>query len=369
MRIALVCDWYSPRRGGIEAHLSGLASRLRDAGHEVHAITSTPGPSLDDGVRIHRLASPRLPLAEVAVDPSLASVIAEVLRRESIDVVHAHVSIIAPVALAGALAADRLALPAVVTFHSFVPATPLWASIAGFVLGARHWRAAMTAVSSRVRSEVVSFAPDHDFTVLPNAIDTHFWTAAGTSDQSSRLTLVFAGRLQRKKHPERAIEAAAALRRRAPGLAFRLIMCGDGPLATPLRRLADAEGIADVVEFAGWRNSDALREIYRAGHLFLSTATRESFGIAALEARATGLPVAAMRNSAVADFIVDGESGILVDEGRDYAARVAEVALDSAALATFREHNVRVRVPFDWDNAIARHLELYERVTSERAAA
>jgi glycosyltransferase involved in cell wall biosynthesis len=88
-----------------------------------------------------------------------------------------------------------------------------------------------------------------------------------------------------------------------------------------------------------------------------------------LEARATGLPVVAMKNSAVADFIVDGESGILVDDGRDYAARVAELALDSSALSKLRAHNTRVPVPFDWDSALARHLELYERVAAGRAAA
>ena len=90
-------------------------------------------------------------------------------------------SIVAPVALAGALAADRLALPTVVTFHSFVPGTPVWASIAGFLLGARHWRAAMTAVSSRVVNEVAAFAPDREFSVLPNAIDTSFWTPPGAA--------------------------------------------------------------------------------------------------------------------------------------------------------------------------------------------
>jgi glycosyltransferase involved in cell wall biosynthesis len=369
MRIALVSDWYAPRRGGIEAHLSTLAARLADAGHAVHVITSCPGPASEHGIAIHRLRTRRLPFAEIAIDPSIAGQIADILLRERIDIVHAHVSIISPVALAGGLAADRLALPAVLTFHSFVPATPLWASIAGFVLGASRWRATMTGVSSRVCEEVSSFAPHHDFTVLPNAIDAAFWTP-GTSapPPAAPLTLVYAGRLNAKKHPERALQAAAFLHHRAPELSFRLMMCGSGPLERRLRTMADDEGITDLVEFVGWTSPESLREIYRRSHLFLSTATRESFGLAALEARSTGLPVVAMRRSAVADFVVDGESGALVDAPAEFARAVVELALDPGALTALRGQHRQGMLSFSWENALANHVALYQRAAQRDAA-
>jgi glycosyltransferase involved in cell wall biosynthesis len=369
MRIALVSDWYAPRLGGIEAHLSTLAAQLVGAGHTVHVITSCPGPASERGIDIHRLNTRRLPFADVAIDPSIGGQISDILIRERIDVMHAHVSIVSPVALAGGLAADRLGLPAVLTFHSFVPATPLWASIAGFVLGASRWRATMTGVSSRVCEEVSSFAPRHEFTVLPNAIDAAFWTPATNGPPAATpLTLVYAGRLNAKKHPERALQAAAFLHHRAPELSFRLMMCGSGPLETRLRAMAVEEGIADFVEFAGWTNPEALREIYRKSHLFLSTATRESFGLAALEARSTGLPVVAMRRSAVADFVVDGQSGALVDGPAEFARAVARLALDPAALTALRQERRQGLQSFSWENALASHLALYERAAHWEAA-
>src|SRR6476620_10784592 len=100
-RIALVCDWYSPRRGGIETHLEGLATRLAMRGDAVHVITSTPGPSdasRHANIHVHRLDGPRLPWAGVAVTP-VATRIEEILVREDIEVVHSHVSIVSPVAL------------------------------------------------------------------------------------------------------------------------------------------------------------------------------------------------------------------------------------------------------------------------------
>ena len=368
MRIALVSDWYAPRRGGIEAHLSTLAARLVDAGHAVHVITSCPGPASDHGVDIHRLDTRRLPFADIAIDPSIAEQIAGILLRERVDVVHAHVSIISPVALAGGLAADRLGLPAVLTFHSFVPATPLWASIAGFVMGAGRWHAIMTGVSSRVCEAVSSFAPEHEFTVLPNAIDAAFWTPGENGPPAAPLTLVYAGRLNAKKHPERALQAAAFLHRRAPALSFRLMMCGSGPLERRLRLMAAEEGIAGLVEFTGWTSPEALRQIYRTSHLFLSTATRESFGLAALEARSTGLPVVAMRRSAVADFVVDGESGALVDGTAEFSRAVAELAMDAGRLMRLRGRHRQGLQSFSWENALTNHVALYRRAGHGKAA-
>src|SRR5688572_26087434 len=121
-RIALVCDWYHPRRGGIEAHLDGLATRLAARGDDVQVITSTPGPDRVNGIRVHRLDTTRLPWAEVAIQP-VARRIEGIIERERIDVVHSHVSIISPVALAGATAAHCLRKSSVLTFHSFIPAT------------------------------------------------------------------------------------------------------------------------------------------------------------------------------------------------------------------------------------------------------
>jgi glycosyltransferase involved in cell wall biosynthesis len=58
MKVALVCDWYVPRLGGIETQLADLADALRARGHEAHVITATPGPTLP---HVHRLGVPLVP--------------------------------------------------------------------------------------------------------------------------------------------------------------------------------------------------------------------------------------------------------------------------------------------------------------------
>lgn len=361
-RIALVCDWFSPRRGGIEAHLAGLATRLVARGHDVRMITSTPGPADFEGVPVHRLAVPRLPLAGVAALP-VAADIERILVAERVDVVHNHVSIVAPVALGGGLAANRAGLPNVMTFHSFVPATPLLAGIVGAAMGAGDWRAILTAVSGRVVREVQAFAPSATFSLLPNAIDTSFWTP-GPGATGATIRLVYAGRLQPKKRPLLLLRVLRELSRVAGDRSWSLTVAGEGTLGKRLRVGVRELGLEDRVNFVGWSSAAQLREIYRTADVFLSTAARESFGLAALEARATGVPVVAVRDSAVADFITHEESGLLAGGDHAFAAAAARLILDDDLRRRIAAHNRHAPVPFDWDHTLALHERAYDQATA-----
>ena len=357
--IALVCDWYAPRRGGIETHLDGLATRLMARGDEVHVITSTPGDAIVNGVRVHRLDVPRLPLAGVAFAP-VASKIGRLLDRERVDVVHSHVSIVSPVALAGGLAAARAHRPSVLTFHSFVPFTPILAGVTGGLLGAARWPAVMTAVSGRVAREVATFARDASFTLLPNAIDTTFWRPAESPGDRRAVRLIYAGRLQSKKRPRLLLGVLRELRRHS----FTLTIVGAGPLEADLRRGVRALGLEAQVDFTGWLQPDRLREALRASDVFLSTAMRESFGIAALEARAVGVPVIAMRDSAVADFIDHERSGLLAGDDDAFIRETVRLVEDEGLRGRIARHNRETTVPFDWDHTLALHDAAYDRATA-----
>ena len=307
---------------------------------------------------MHRLDVPRIPFAGVAAVP-VAWRIQQLLVAEKIDLVHSHVSIVAPVALGGGLAAHRAQLPSVVTFHSFVPATPLLASLTGAALGASKWKASMTAVSRRVVREVERFAPNASFSVLPNAIDASFWTPGETEDSSRRIRLVFAGRLQAKKRPLLLLGVLRELARVAPDTNWSMTVVGEGPLATPLRDGVRRLGLDQRVSFAGWMNRESLRELLRSSDVFLSTAARESFGLAALEARACGVPVVAVADSAVADFITHEVSGLLAKTDDAFASATARLVRDADLRTRLRQFNRRTPVEYDWTRAIQAHEAIY----------
>ena len=336
------------------------------AGHSVHVITSTPGPSgpSDTGVNVHRLGANRLPFVEVVFQPSALREIDEVLEREQIELVHTHVSIVAPVGIGGARQATRRRLPTVVTFHSFIPAMPLWASIVGRLVGATRWNAALTAVSSRVAVEVRRFAPSTPIQVLPNAIDADFWTPGPTTDHTG-VNLVAVTRLRSKKRPMLLIDAAKEIRRALPSKPFRLRIAGSGPLEASMKRRVAREGLGDCVEFVGWRDADGLRALLRDSDAFLSPTVRESFGLAALEARAVGFPVVAMRHSAVADFITNEESGLLAASDREFLDASVRIVNDDSLRSRMGQHNRSIRPELTWDKSIRAHEAVYARAIAQ----
>jgi glycosyltransferase involved in cell wall biosynthesis len=316
-----------------------------------------------NGIRVHRLDVPLLPLAGVAFAP-VAWPIQQLLVRERIDLVHSHVSIVSPVALGGSLAAHRAELPSVVTFHSFVPATPMLATVAGTMLGARDWRAIMTAVSRRVIREVERFAPAARFSVLPNAIDTAFWRPAETDQPRRAVRLVFAGRLQAKKRPLLLLGVLRELQRAAASPSWSLTVAGDGPLERRLREEVRRLGLDERVSFTGWLGRDALRDLLWNSDVFLSTAARESFGLAALEARACGVPVVAVEDSAVSDFITHESSGLLAKTDEGFASATARLVRDGGLRNRIREFNRATPIPYDWDRAIQSHEAVYAKAES-----
>ncbi|HEY2066480.1 MAG TPA: glycosyltransferase, partial [Gemmatimonadaceae bacterium] len=120
MRVALVCDWFLPRLGGIELHLRDLALALQRAGVDARVVTTTRGPDVVDGVPVHRVRAPLAPAGAFAFTPSALRGLRDVLRTERFDVVHAHASVVSPLAYGGALAGARDGRATLLTFHSML---------------------------------------------------------------------------------------------------------------------------------------------------------------------------------------------------------------------------------------------------------
>lgn len=358
--MALVCDWFLPRMGGIELHLRDLALALRDAGVDARIVTTTPGESVVDGIPVHRVRTPLMPGAGFAVSPGVLADVERVVRQEGFDVVHAHASVVSPVAFAGAIAARRAGLPSLVTFHSMLHRS-------SFLLGASDalfsWSArgiVMSAVSSVVAEQVARWIPGASVGVLPNGLDTAFWRTPAHDPPDGEIVFASAIRLSRKKRPLRLVRAFAdAVRFVAGAPSMRLVVAGAGPDAGAVRRLADELGVGDRVELPGQLSRGALCELYARSHAFVLPSERESFGIAALEARTAGLPVIAMLASGVRDFVRQGVDGLLARDDAELSRHIARIALDAPFRHYVRHRNASVVPPYDWRDVRAMHLELY----------
>jgi glycosyltransferase involved in cell wall biosynthesis len=370
VRVALVCDWFLPRMGGIELHLRDLALALRRRGMDARVVTTTRGPDVVDDVPVYRVPAPLAPLGGFAFTPGALAGLADVIRRERFDVVHAHASVVSPVAYAGALAGARAGLPAIITFHSMLHRSAFLLGASEALFGWARHRVVLSAVSSVVAAQAARWIPEAAIGVLPNGIDVAFWRAHQGDPHEGPLLFVSAMRLSRKKRPAVLLRAfARACRFVGDSPVLQLVIAGEGPDRVALARYAAELGIASRVELPGQLSRQELRRLYGRADAFILPSERESFGIAALEARAAGLPVIAMLPSGARDFIHQGVDGLLVSDEGELARAIGRLALDAPFRAYVARHNASSAPPYDWSDVAALHERFYAAAAELRAAA
>lgn len=342
-RVAFVSDWFAPRRGGIESHLKGLGQALIRAGAKVSAITAQPGAQGGE-IEVVAVEGLRLPGADLAISPLLLRRMRRALAEVRPDVVHIHASIVAPACLAGLIAARGAGLPVVLTAHSDLAALmPLFR-----LAGERLRGVVLSAVSAHVAAQLAPLT-DTVPVVLPNGFDAGFWMAERPpSPPDGVFRLVSAMRLERKKRPGVLVQMRAEMEQ-ALARKVEMEIAGDGRLRT---------GLPDDILSPGWLDREALRGLYRGAHAFVLPSRHEAFGIAALEARAAGLPVICRAGTGLAEFIRDGEDGFLCQTDADMTRAALSLARDPALWRRISGPRPSL-ARFDWPNVAARHLEVY----------
>jgi glycosyltransferase involved in cell wall biosynthesis len=361
--------------GGIELHLRDLALALRGRGLDARIVTTTRGSDVVHDVPVHRVGAALAPGAGFAYTPQALRSLGRVLREERFDVVHAHASVVSPVASGGALAGARAGLPTVLTFHSMLHRSALLLGASEALFGWSRDRILLSAVSSVVAAQAARWMPGAAVGILPNGADVAFWRGTARSPATGSLLYVSAMRLSRKKRALRLVRAFAdAVRFVGDTPPMRLAIAGDGPDRDAIRRLTAELGVEDRVELPGQLSRDELRALYGRAHAFVLPSERESFGIAALEARAAGLPVIAMLASGARDFIRHGADGLLARDSGELSRFIARLALDAPFRAYLAAHNAAAPPPYDWGEVADLHEQFYgvaaalRRKTASRAS-
>jgi glycosyltransferase involved in cell wall biosynthesis len=353
MRVLHVSDSFLPTLGGIENMVADLASRQVAEGHEVSVLTSAPagpaGDGSDDGVHVIRVNGSA---AQVLVDGSW-------------DVVHCHASVLSPLARQFILRAKASGVPTAVTVHSLWSAAGPLLAVGGNVLRLRNQPVAWSAVSE-VAAEPVrrALGPEAVVTVLPNAVDVGWWRRGvpGQGEPTAAVTVVSVLRMSTRKRPLPLLRMVTEARRLLPpGTDVRLVLAGDGPRTAAVRRHVDRHDLSSWVHLAGRLDRSEIRTLLAGSDLYIAPADYESFGIAALEARAVGLPVIAKRCGGVGDFVQSGTEGLLADSDQDMARCLADLVADGGLRRQMTVHNRAHPPVHDWPDALARTQALYAR--------
>lgn len=345
MRILHATDTFGPTIGGIEVLVRDLAARQAAAGHDVTVLTRTPGPDSPD-VGPVTVVRERRRMAELV---------------SSSDVVHAHVSACSPLALRTAEVGASMGVPTVAAVHS------MWGSawpLVRAVAGVRGWLSApiqWAAVSEAAAGPVRRALPGRSVIVLPNAVDVGAWAPQSRPPSPGAVTIVSVMRMTHRKRPLALVEALHRLRGELPsGVPVRAVLVGDGPQRPAVLRAVARHGLDAWVSVPGAMDHAAIKDLYRSAHVFVAPATLESFGIAALEARASGLAVVTRSGTGVSDFVLHGQEGLVAQSDGELADGLLRLCTDPRLLDTVRRHNATHPPSFDWSDVLWRNTYGYE---------
>ncbi|MFP4234435.1 MAG: glycosyltransferase, partial [Nitriliruptoraceae bacterium] len=301
--------------GGLNVYVREVAARLASRGVEVDVFTRRTRPEQPAtvrptrGVAVHHLdAGPATPVPKHEVANHLCAFLQALQhhpRAGTHDLIHAHYWLSGWV---GRRVAPRWGVPLVQTFHTLAalknatlapgdtPESPLRVTAEQRVARAADRLLVLTCGEARWlhRTTGVSGAR---MTVVPAGVDLARFSP-GRAQERDAPELLFVGRLQPLKGPDVAIRTLAAVRAELPGIRLRIVGgvsgTGEGRMGpAELARLADELGVGAAVSFEGAVDQSVLVDRYRAARVLLAPSRSETFGLVALEAQATGLPVVA----------------------------------------------------------------------------
>ena len=362
--------------GGSGVVAAEIALSLARRGHAVHVFSDARPSRLTQaqaGVVFHGVEAPAYPqLAHDLYTLALASKIVEVARRDGLDLIHAHYAI--PHAVSAGLARQILAAEApartvrvVTTLHgtdttlvgidpSFLPLTRFSVVASDAVTVPSSW---LADVTRRHLALPATFTID----VVPNFVDTQRFAPRAAPVRPSTPdvpVVVHVSNFRPLKRADDVVRVFALVRARRPA---RLRLVGDGPTLADARALARSLDVAADVDCLGER--DDLPAQLADAAVFLLPSASESFGLAALEALACGVPVVASDVGGLPELVPQGEVGFLhpVGDCRAMAESVGALLDDLDLRARLgRAGRARAEARFRTEPAVDRYEAVYRRV-------
>lgn len=319
MNIGITCY---PTYGGSGAVATELGIALAERGHEVHFITYRQPfrlPSFLPRIFFHEVDVGRYPLFEFPpYDLALAVRMHEVVRSHHLELLHCHYAI--PHATSAWIAREMLResgedVHVITTLHgtdiTIVGQDPSFYPITKFSIEKSD---RITAVSQYLKEETCrAFGCDGpDIDVIHNFIDPEVYNREKYPPLlkkqvgQSKPILMHISNFRTVKRVRDVVRIFAEVNREVPSV---LVMIGDGPDRPAAEEEARMLGVADSVSFLG--KLDQIAPLLAAADLFLLPSQSESFGLSALEALASGVPVIGTNAGGLPEVVRDGETGVL----------------------------------------------------------
>ena len=368
MKIAIVCY---PTFGGSGVVATELGLELARRGHEIHFITYSQPVRLallNPNIHYHEVHVPEYPLFHYQpYELALSSKLVDMVKLHKIELLHVHYAI--PHAYAGYMAKKMLKeqgikIPMVTTLHgtdiTLVGNHPFYKPAVSFSINHSD---IVTSVSQDLKDDTYRlFDIKREIHVIPNFIEidknrTADCQRSMMATEKQKIVTHISNFRKVKRIPD-VVKIFNEIQKKIPA---KLMMVGDGPEKPKAEKLCEELGISDKVIFFG--NSHEIDKILCFSDLFLLPSETESFGLAALEAMASGVPVISSNTGGLPEVNREGYSGYLGNVGDvDYMAEKAlSILSDDEVLFKFKSNALKVAHEFDIQNIMPMYEKLYQK--------
>lgn len=370
MRIGIVCY---PTFGGSGVLATELGKALAQKGHHVHFITYQQPVRLSGfipNIFYHEVQVPTYPLFDYPpYETALASTMVDVIKNNNLDLLHVHYAI--PHASAAYMAKKILEgegkhIPVITTLHgtdiTLVGRDKTYAPVVAFSINQSD---AITAVSNDLRDETrKTFHIEKEIEVIYNFVDVQRFTRKPIDAfkkviaPNGERILLHASNFRKLKRVQDVVKIFYEVQKK---ISAKLLFVGDGPERQSAEELARSLGVCEEIRFVG--KQEQMEDILAIADLFLLPSEYESFGLAALEAMAAGVPVISTNAGGLKEINIDGETGYMSNVGDilSMSRKALDILEDDETLNRFKKNAADHAMKFDIGNIVPIYEKLYER--------
>jgi L-malate glycosyltransferase len=374
MKIGIVCY---PTFGGSGVLATELGKALAQKGHHVHFITYQQPVRLNGfmpNIFYHEVQVPTYPLFDYPpYETALASTLVDVIKNNNLHLLHVHYAI--PHASAAYMAKkilqqEGINIPVITTLHgtdiTLVGRDKTYAPVVAFSINQSD---VITAVSKNLRDETFNtFHIEKPIQVIYNFVDVQRFTRKPI-DAFKKLiapngerVLLHASNFRKVKRVEDVVMIFNEVNKQIPS---KLLFVGDGPERVHAEELSRKLGICDEVRFVG--KQEQMEDILAIADLFLLTSEYESFGLAALEAMAAGVPVVSTNAGGLPEIMVQGVNGFMGNIGdiQTMSSHAIDILQYDERLNEFKKNAAQHAKTFDIHNIVPLYERMYDEVLSK----
>jgi glycosyltransferase involved in cell wall biosynthesis len=379
MKIAHICPFYTPAIGGVKQVVEELAKRQVKLGHEVHIYTSdwdkekriTPLEEKIQGIQVHRCPHWIRAANFMTFWPSVFPK----LLKQDFDVIHSHL-FGHPHFVLSALAAKLKGAKYIHTTHC--PWSDSKRSLVG-KLGLIISYHTFSRLSLKITDKIIAITPweknfikkfggdENKIKVLPNGMDKTFFKKINNNDFRKKLKIkpnqpliLFFGRLNITKGPEKFVEIAKLILKEKPNYVFVILGPDEGMLEIVKQKIGNEKRI---ILLPAIRDRKEIIKMYQTADVYVMPSYREGLPLTLFEAMASGLPIVASPVNGIPYEMKNQENGFLVNHGdnKKFKEKIIELIDNLKLRKQISNNNLKKAKNYNWDLINKKTMEIYKK--------